>query len=532
MRDDRPRVAVHPQHCLTRNSRLLQALEAAFDVQFVPWHETGPRVDALILAGDDGVPTPDVAAFYGVPALAIQDAAGPTPGTAEIRIGEHAAIDRRLRGVVLVDQAPGRPLVPAAAEAVLAWGPDGPAWTTSTGACRVDRVGGGLPVLADGDVLRDGLRTDGALALLALVQLLRAITPGGWSSPGLRATFVFDDPNLRHRTYGHLDYRKLLAHADAHGYHAAMAMVPLDARRPSEKAVRTFRDRPDRLSLVMHGNDHLRDELMRPLERTAALALGAQALRRIARFERATGVGVDRVMMPPHGCCSAHVLRALGELGYEAVCAIHPAPWTEVTPPDRLLAGWSPAEFIDGCAILPRFPLTVWATEIALRAFLDQPLVLYGHHDDAAGGLESLAEAAARVNGLGDVRWCSVRELARASHASTVRDGVLRVRPWARVLQVGVPDGVHAVLVEAPPGGATTGFCGWETDAGPREAPWAFGAAMPIDTVGGHELTVRLVPFQGTDPGTVASPPRRAWPVVRRRATEARDRLAPLWAPR
>jgi hypothetical protein len=219
-------------------------------------------------------------------------------------------------------------------------------------------------------------------------------------------------------------------------------------------------------------------------------------------------------------------VRALGELGYEAICAIHPAPWTAIPPADRLLAGWSPAEFIDGCVILPRFPLSVWPTEIALRAFLDQPLVLYGHHDDVAGGLEPLAEAAARVNRLGNVRWCSLGELARGNHASTVDGDVLRVRPWARRLRVRVPADVGTIVMEPPPGGPAAGFSGWAIDGSRRRAPSAFGVAERID--GSAELEIGLVPVGQTDPRTVRSPPPRAWPLVRRRATEARDRLAPL----
>jgi hypothetical protein len=393
-------------------------------------------------------------------------------------------------------------------------------------------VRGGLPALGHDDVLREGLRVGGSLALLALVQLLRAIGAQTTTPPPLRAMFVFDDPNLRRPTYGHLDYGALLAHADEHDYHAAMAMIPLDSRRPNADVVRTFRHRPDRLSLVIHGNDHVRDELLRPPSRGEAMALGAQALRRIARFERATGLDVDRVMMPPHGMCSRPVVQALGALGYEAACMIHPAPWTEVPPADQLLAGWTPAEFIDGCAVLPRFPLTVCTTEIALRAFLDQPLVLYGHHGDIAGGLQPLAAAAARVNRLGAVRWCSARELARASYAGTVRDGVLDVQPWSARMRVHVPDHAGAIRVQAPPGDPeTAGFVGWVmSGAGPSSPTWPmpFGAELRVPPSG--ELTIRLDPVQHTDPRSVAAPRPRVWPLARRRATETRDRLAPLWA--
>ena len=41
-------------------------------------------------------------------------------------------------------------------------------------------------------------------------------------------------------------------------------MIPLDAGRPHRAAAALFRERPDRLSLVFHGNDHIKGELMAP----------------------------------------------------------------------------------------------------------------------------------------------------------------------------------------------------------------------------------------------------------------------------
>ena len=48
-------------------------------------------------------------------------------------------------------------------------------------------------------------------------------------------------------------------------------------------------------------------------------------------------------MMPPHGLCSEPMARALGDVGFDALCAIHPLPWTEQPPADPPLAGWRPA---------------------------------------------------------------------------------------------------------------------------------------------------------------------------------------------
>ena len=97
---------------------------------------------------------------------------------------------------------------------------------------RVHRVRAVLPVLKPDEVLRDALVPDRAFALVGLVQFLRELVGERWQAPPLRAAIIFDDPNLRRPSYGYIDYRGLAAHADTHGYHAAMAMIPRDARRP------------------------------------------------------------------------------------------------------------------------------------------------------------------------------------------------------------------------------------------------------------------------------------------------------------
>jgi hypothetical protein len=354
--------------------------------------------------------------------------------------------------------------------------------------------------------------------VIALVEFLRRLTAGQtYEPPPLRAAFLFDDPNLRWRSYGFIDYARLVRHADDHGYHAAMAMVPLDASRAHRSPARIFRARPDRLSLVIHGNNHEKGELLSQRDPGAALALGAQALRRVSRFTAASGLHVGRVMVPPHGMCSRAMVRALGRLPYWALCAIHPFPWDGTPPGDRLLAGWEPASFPDGCAVIPRLPLWCSELEIALRAYIDQPIVLYGHHQDVANGLDVLARAAGRVNRLGSVQWISPEEIALTNAAVRWDGDAVAVRPYANRLKL--PAGAKRVTVDAPGGD----FAGWTLGAETHVRP--FGE---LAVVNGHTPELRLRVRDEVDPLVVPSPPRKVWPKLRRIATESRDRLAPL----
>jgi hypothetical protein len=287
------------------------------------------------------------------------------------------------------------------------------------------RANGVPDELAEGEALRERLQPGRKEALLALARFLADLTAGLRAAPPpLHAAFVIDDPNLRRPRYGHIDYAELLSDARAHGYHVSIAMVPLDGRLASARAVRLFREGTEHLSLCIHGNDHDGPELGRPSSDADALALVAQALRRTAAFERRTGLRVDRVMIPPHERLSEPVSRALRACGFDALCTTRPYPWVADTlerhwlarPPDvGPLAAWGPVDLVaGGLPVLLRAEFDHPREDLALRAFLGQPLILYGHHDLLAGGPGALAEATAQINRLGDVRWCSLGKMARA----------------------------------------------------------------------------------------------------------------------
>ena len=423
-------VAVWPGAVLEANRRLFDALEAAFPVCFRVWGRHDGACDGLIVVGQDSVPgrpedAPDV------PVLALADGGPPDVPDEHVRLDPHVAVDRRLWGLSLATGGSGIAMAAGDGEEVIASGSSGPYWTVTAGPRRMHRVRGA----AAARIRRRAARRTAAGACVPARRghALPAGAAGRRLAQPLRceAAILFDDPNLRRPRYGYIDYDALVAHADTHGYHATMAMIPLDARFPHARAVATFRARADRLSLAIHGNDHLKRELIQPPDLPHALPLAAQAVRRVAQFERRTRLSVDRIMVPPHGLCSRVVADALGVLGYDALCAIHPYPWTERAPRDDLLAGWGPVSSWPDARAFSRFPLTCSAAEVALRAFLGQPLILYGHHDDLADGLEPLVDAARNVNRLGDVEWKSLGAIAATSYDLRVDGSTAIVQPWA-----------------------------------------------------------------------------------------------------
>jgi hypothetical protein len=527
MDTDKQGIVVSPASALTARPRLFAALEVAFPVTFRPHSSDDPAAGgatAMIAFAQDGrLATSDELARHGLPTLALYGEATAGGAAEEFSVQNVPGVDSRLRDLVLSDRLVG-PALEAAGDDVLALAESGPAWTMSAGPAPVHRVRSVLPELGSDEVLYS-LLAQRALASVALIQFLRAVTaPAGWHPPPLRATMHFDDPNLRWRSYGFINYRELLEHADAHGYHVAMATIPLDAGRPNHAAAALFNRRPDRLSLVFHGNDHIKGELMAPHDAASASAVGAQALRRVARFERRSGLRVDRVMTPPHGMCSESMTRALGALGFDALAAIHPLPWTDRAPVDPLLAGWHPAQWVGGCAVIPRIPLSSSAADIALRAFLDHPVVLYAHHEDVAEGLEPLAAAAAAVNRLGDVRWMSMGEIASTNSARRLDRDCAVVQPFARRLRIAAEPAARTLQVQAPSDAIDDhSLQGWSVGDGARHP---FGTEVPWP--GNGHVEIRLRGTQELDASQVAAPAWRPWPKLRRAATEARDRLMPL----
>jgi hypothetical protein len=524
-------VGVHPGAELGRRQRLFAALSAAFpDVRFEA-REAGETagLDAMIELG--GEKEARRAAACGLRALAALAPEGEADAAAEVELAASTGLDRRLQGQTLPDRhlAGVAPLAPAGSPEILARLHGEPVWIREG---NLDLVAAAPAELEEAEPLRCRLGDERSLALLPLLELLRGMCAGSaWQAPPPRATFLFDDPNLHWPTYGFLSLPQLRRHAAAHRYHLALAMVPLDARIAHPGAARLLREGGE-ISLCVHGNDHFGGELGRAGEPATALALAAQARRRTTAFAARTGVPISPVMVPPHEECSEAMTTALARTGFAAISMTRPFPWLSPPPrhwlsaagADAHLVGWRPADFSPaGLPVLLRHPFAAphfSRAEIALRAYLDQPLILYGHHDDLAEGLDVLADRAASVNRLGDVRWGSMGELAANNVHWRLEGDLLRLRPYSRQVSVEVPAGAGRAVVELPWGGDRERV---ETAVGGVSA-----AGEPFEVGGASRLDLRLQRDDALSPDAVPSPPRRPWPLVRRLAGEARDRAAPV----
>lgn len=530
---DVKRVGVFPAGERECRRRLFDTLEGAFPVRFEPRSPGELRdLDAVLEIG--GGLSAESGARAGLAALAMKRHEDRQSGeTVKVALSHSLAIDPRLRGASLSDAFLGHRagLEPFGRPTILASGNTGPLWVR---AGKLGTTALAPSELAPGEALRERLQDGRCAALLPLVHFLSDLTRDTrWQPPQPRAAFLFDDPNLHWPSYGFLDLPALAALARERRYHVALAMVPIDGWFAHPTAVRALRQGAGSLSLLVHGNDHSKHELGRPAAAAEGTALAAQALRRVAAFERRTRTRVDRVMAPPHEACSEGAVRGLRRCGFEAISMTRPYPWIESTPRSWLarpqsadaLVGWGPGGFVEGLPLLLRHPLAQRSpTELALRAFLGQPLILYGHHEDLLHGPDALLEAAEDVNRLAPARWCSLGEIAATSFETRRQGSHLAVRLLNRRTRIEVPAGVEEVSFELPTSGLRPDLQLLEANG----APLSLGE--PLRVGAGEGLEVRLRPHDSVQVDAVPAPRRRPLAVARRLASEGRDRLRPLAA--
>ena len=368
--------------------------------------------------------------------------------------------------------------------------------------------------------------------LLPVLEWMRAISGFyEWTRPPLRACLMFDDPNLHSVRYGYVDYARIAAEGRQHRYHTSFATVPFDAYYVNPAAARCFREHPDTLSLLVHGNNHTHRELAGGKDQHERLAQMRQALQRMDRLEQKAGLTTAKVMAPPHGACSEAMMLAMRDAGFEAAC-ISPASVRAANPDAswKGALGLYPAAMISSFPVIPRFRLEAQREgSMWLAMYLDQPLILVGHHWDLAEGNDLLANTADSINGLGDVVWADLATIARRNYRHRIEGNRLRVQPFCRTFNVDVPDGVTEIEIEAPwlEAGSASFVC--------RSRGQSLLANQTIDAKG-NGRTVSVHPGSRVDlelqeaesAAVIQKSPRTSLPVMARRIlVELRDRSMP-----
>jgi len=529
----RKRVAVFPPPRCDSEGRLLDSLAELYPVDFVRGGEIGrERMDAAVFFPEawglsDRVFECGVSSFR----FACTGRGTLLPADARVTFSPSAALHVALRNAPVPLGADTRvpeltagdgdiPLACHGSVRLWQFRPRGPAEMHTSAVAP--------PEVRGEQLLWSWLRPADWAALLPLAHFLRGVTAeADWSPGPTQACFIFDDPNLHSVRYGYLDFTELAHESLAHKYHVALATVPLDSWYAAPAAVEVFLKSRDRLSLLIHGNDHVANELAREPSPDEALSILAQALQRVDRFERRTGLKVARVIAPPHGGCSRTMLEQMLRLPFEGVCTSVGSLVQSHHGSFPLGFGLSPVSFLaGGFPILRRWDLHYGLAPLRFAAFLNQPIIPYGHHHDCANGVGRLAEVADTVNSWGPTTWTDPESIFRGQYRTKIDGELLHVEMCSRRIHVAIPPAVSWVMAHAPAGvdgeafkvGAPLGAAG----TGP------YGLGVPIPLAGSALLELSMVSHSLVDPFKVPRPGYKIWAPIRRALAILRDRLAPM----
>lgn len=330
----------------------------------------------------------------------------------------------------------------------------GPIWAMSeSGGIKHFRSSLPLPHISTDENFNDVFNGECFLPMLVLLQFVREITAStAYQNAPLRASFIIDDPNLHWPRYGFVDYRELIIHAQKENYHVSFATIPLDTWFTHTGTADLFRANSRWLSLLIHGNDHAKQELALDYSEAARRNLLQQATLRINRLEQKTNIRVCRVMVPPHGACLDEMLAELPKCGFESACIStgslrahnRDKAWTKTL-------GFFPAELIQGCPVLPRWGLTGSVkNSLLIAAYLGQPMILRGHHQDLRDGGAVFDEYARFINGLGGVFWSSMTDMSRLNYQWWLDGTTCRVKPLGSNIAFELPNAATEIIIESP----------------------------------------------------------------------------------
>lgn len=384
-------------------------------------------------------------------------------------------------------------------------------------------------------VLRRSFNASSFLDTLPLLVFGRHVLGGeGWTRPTCQANVIIDDPNLRRASYGYLDYSRAVELARTRDFHMTLGFVPLDYRTTSSAAAEVVLANPEQISIVMHGNDHLKRELARPASQREARFAMAQALQRMEQHRRLTGIRCPRVMTMPHGASSPVWIEAMAHVGFTA--AISGRSYAFVDRPEDAGAGplheMLPAETsLFGLPILNRYPIEGRLEELLFLAWLGKPLNIYTHHGFFAGGWDPFLAAIEFINRQIRPQWVDVQRLVTSNHLVRRNGSTLQVRAFSNQVIVQRPEGIDClqIMKEGAPGYVENEEL--VIDGRLAESVESRSGVLGA-TVSWHGLPDRLS-IDFVRPREVPLPPRgweqrRLIPRARRFLTVTRDRLQPV----
>jgi hypothetical protein len=253
--------------------------------------------------------------------------------------------------------------------------------------------------------------------LVPLLMFLRHSGVVFWRTPQPCANVIIDDLNLRPR-YGFVDLQALARHVDDLRCAVSIAFIPWNCARTSRPVVELFRTRWPRLSLSVHGCDHVGAEFATASADTA-LPMLALSLARMNSLKAATGLPYDPVMVFPQGRFSAAAMAALRQTDFQAAVntelvdhrAGHGVPARELLKP--AITSYA------GFPLFLRRRANEPLSNFALDLLLGKPCLVVTHHDDFREGLGWFASLVSGLSALDpSLHWTSLGAIVSGSYSA------------------------------------------------------------------------------------------------------------------
>ena len=247
-----------------------------------------------------------------------------------------------------------------------------------------------------------------------------------WHSPAHYANLTIDDAWLR-EPYGYVDYNGLLKEMQRHDFHTTIAFVPWNFDRSQPGVVSLFQKNEDRFSICIHGNNHDHQEFgaydRKPLNGQENDV--KQGLARMARFKELTQLSYDPVMVFPHSVSPAQTFAVLKRYNLWATANSLNVPMGSEPPLDAEFSLRTVTMDFANFPSMRRYSAEAPGPEaqLAVDAFLGNPMLFYVHQGFFASGIEAFDSTADIVNRLEPgTKWRGLGEIARHLYLEKLRD--------------------------------------------------------------------------------------------------------------
>jgi hypothetical protein len=252
--------------------------------------------------------------------------------------------------------------------------------------------------------------------LLPAAMFIRWVFKGRcWHAAQSFGNLIIDDPPLK-RSYGFLNYWNLLSQMDRCQFASTIAFIPWNYRRTDNRVAQLFRERPDRLSLCVHGCDHTAAEF----SSTDLAILNSKvqlASARMNRLQRWNSLSYSKTMVFPQGRFSIDALTSLKANNYLAAVNSSPLPAYSGANGSLALADFlTPAVTRYGGfpVFVRRYP--AGSEQFAFDLFFGKPLLAVEHQGYFKDGGASLEEFVTRMNSFRRLQWTGLDVILKTSY--------------------------------------------------------------------------------------------------------------------